>query len=214
MEPLYLLPAREQAAAALRKAIFAGELSIGQELTQEEVAQRLGISRMPVREAFQILERDGLLVLTNRRAIVQGITDDDIVDHYEIRALLEGEAAERANSKGKDLKDIFKAQELVEKMVLTKDASGYYKANEMFHKSVWEASGSTRLQNLLNQLWNGIPLHLPELLPEQMDKSIIEHRNIVSAIFTGTPDEARDAMYQHVKRSLEDLVQYRKKQNS
>ncbi|WP_052947577.1 GntR family transcriptional regulator [Aneurinibacillus tyrosinisolvens] len=73
MEPIIIQPAREKVAAILRKAIFLGELKPGEVLSQEEMASKLGISRMPVREAFQMLERDGLLVLQNRRgAVVRG----------------------------------------------------------------------------------------------------------------------------------------------
>jgi DNA-binding GntR family transcriptional regulator len=210
MEQISLQPAREQVAAVLRKAIFTGELRIGQELTQEEIAKQLGISRMPVREAFQILQRDGLLILKSRHAIVQGLTDEDIVDHYEIRAMLEGEAAARASSNIKDFSDIILVQENVEKAAIAQDVPGYSLANESFHRAIWDASGSSRLENLLNQLWNGLPPHLPELLPEQIQKSIVEHKTIVSAICSGQPEEARKTMTSHVRRSLDDLLNHRK----
>jgi DNA-binding GntR family transcriptional regulator len=209
MEQLTIIPAREQVAAALRKAIFEGELQVGQELTQDEIAQKLGISRMPVREAFQILERDGLLLLKKRKAIVQGQTLDELIDHYDIRALLEGEATARVASKKKDIHDIVHAQQRVERAMENKDAPGYLQANESFHRSIWEASKSTRLESVLSQLWTGLPPHLPQLLPEQIAKSITEHQFIVSAIISGDPEKARDAMTTHIKRSLSDLLQSR-----
>ncbi|TBL75995.1 GntR family transcriptional regulator [Paenibacillus thalictri] len=210
MEQLSILPAREQVAAALRKAIFSGELQVGQELTQEEVAQQLGISRMPVREAFQILERDGLLLLRKRRAIVQGLTVDDLVDHYDIRSLLEGEAAARAAVRKKDMQDIAGAQAQVEKAAAAKNTADYLSANEAFHRAIWEASESARLEGLLSQLWTGLPPHLPELLPEQIEKSITEHRQIAAAIESGGAEQARAAMSVHVKRSLDDLLKQQK----
>ncbi len=209
MEQLSIIPAREQVAAALRKAIFEGELHPGQELTQDEIAQKLGISRMPVREAFQMLERDGLLLLKKRKAIVQGQTEEDFIDHYDIRALLEGEAAARAALNKHNLPAIIHAQQSVEIAAQSNDASGYQQANESFHRSVWRASESTRLENLLNQLWTGLPPHLPELLPEQIVKSIDEHHGIVDAIANGSSEQARTAMVAHVKRSLTDLLQSR-----
>ncbi len=210
MEQISLLPARDQVAAVLRKAIFTGELSLGQELTQEDIAKQLGISRMPVREAFQILQRDGLLVLKNRRAFVQGLTDEDIVDHYEIRGMLEGEAAARATAHTDAHPDIVIAQKNVERAASARDVSGYSLANEALHRAIWAASGSSRLENLLNQLWNGLPPHLPELLPEQIDRSIVEHETLVAAICSGNADAARSAMASHIRRSLEDLLTHRK----
>ncbi|WP_135553959.1 GntR family transcriptional regulator [Paenibacillus cymbidii] len=209
MEPLSIVPAREQVAAALRKAIFEGELKVGQELTQDEIAQRLAISRMPVREAFQILERDGLLQLKKRKAIVLGQTEEDLIDHYDIRALLEGEAAAKAAARRKEPRDIVQARDDVEQAAERRDAAGYLQANEQFHRAVWEAADSVRLENVLSQLWVGLPPHLPELLPEQIAKSIAEHRLIADAILSGDAERARAAMAAHVKRSLSDLLKAR-----
>jgi DNA-binding GntR family transcriptional regulator len=206
MKQVSLLPARDQVAEILRRSIFTGELQKGQELTQEKIAEELGTSRMPVREAFQILEREGLLTIQKRRAIVQGLTIDDIVDHLEIRAMLEGEAAARANIKGEDFEDIKIALQNTEKAALSMDMFNYVSANESFHRIIWAASGSSRLENFLNHLWNGLPPHLPMLLPKQMERSISEHQNIVTAICTGTPDEARTAMLKHINRSIDDFI--------
>ncbi|MEK3646342.1 GntR family transcriptional regulator [Aeribacillus sp. FSL M8-0235] len=210
MKQASLLPARDQVAEILRKAIFTGELQRGQELTQEKIAEELGTSRMPVREAFQILEREGILTIQKRRAIVKGLTIEDIVDHLEIRAMLEGEAAARANLRGNGFEDLKLALENSEKAALSMDMFSYVSANEAFHRAIWAASGSSRLENFLNYLWNGLPPHLPMLLPKQMKSSISEHQNIVTAICTGTPDEARAAMINHLKRSIDDLIKHHK----
>ena len=99
-----LLPAREQVASILRKAILSRELQEGQEITLEGIAELVGVSTTPVREAFQILARDGLIKLRpNKGAVVQGINEKTIRDHYETRAVLEGEAAARASAEGVDI---------------------------------------------------------------------------------------------------------------
>lgn len=210
MKQASLLPARDQVAEILRKAIFTGELERGQELTQEKIAEELGTSRMPVREAFQILDREGILTIQKRRAIVQGLTIDDIVDHLEIRGMLEGEAAARANLKGKEFEGIKLALEKSEKAALSMDVLSYVSANESFHRAIWAASGSSRLENFLNYLWNGFPPHLPALLPQQINRSISEHQDIVKAICKGTPDEARNTMTNHIGRSIDDLIKHHK----
>ena len=76
LKPIKLLPARERVASALRKAIISKSIPEGAELTLENTAQELGVSVTPVREAFQILARDGLLeVKQNKCAIVLGVTE-------------------------------------------------------------------------------------------------------------------------------------------
>lgn len=93
-----LLSAKEQVAAVLRKAILSRELVEGQEITLEGIAGMVGVSSMPVREAFQILAADGLIkVRPNKGAVVLGINEQTIREHYEIRALLESEAVAKAS---------------------------------------------------------------------------------------------------------------------
>lgn len=95
-----LLSAKEQVAAVLRKAILSRELVEGQEITLEGIAGMVGVSSMPVREAFQILAADGLIkVRPNKGAVVLGINEQTIREHYEIRALLESEAVAKASSR-------------------------------------------------------------------------------------------------------------------
>jgi DNA-binding GntR family transcriptional regulator len=210
MERLTVLPVREQVAAVLRKAIFSNELEIGRELAQEEIAKQLGISRMPVREAFQILERDGLLTLKNNRsAVVRGLTKADLIDHYEIRAMLEGEAAARAKSSNSKFEEIMNAHQDVESAVSANNVAEYIAANEVFHRAIWEASESPRLMSLLNQLWNGLPPQVAEFLPGQAEKSVIEHKAILEAIRSGDTEGARGAMQGHVRRSMNDFLDQR-----
>lgn len=97
-----LLSAKEQVAAVLRKAILSRDLVEGQEITLEGIATMVGVSSMPVREAFQILAADGLIkVRPNKGAVVLGINEQTIREHYEIRALLESEAVAKACRPGR-----------------------------------------------------------------------------------------------------------------
>ncbi len=208
MIPITVLTIREQVADALRKAMFYGELKKGDELTQNAVAIKLRVSKMPVREAFQILERDGLLILNNhRKAVVRGITKDDILDQYDIRIVLEGEAAARASLK-KDVSDIVRAYELVEKAAEKVDPASYMKANTYFHHTIWRVAGSRRLVWLLEQVWSGIPPYLPQLVSSQIEHSLLEHRRIVSAIQGGKSEEARSLISEHIRRDMNYLIAY------
>ena len=101
MESMELLPARVRITAILKKALFSGEYKSGDELSLTDIAAKLGVSRTPVREAFQALEAEGLIELRmNKGAIVKPIDEKYITDHYEMRILLESEAAARAAKNG------------------------------------------------------------------------------------------------------------------
>ena len=90
LKPIKTLPIREKIAATLREAILSRKIPAGEVLTLESTAQELGVSITPVREAFQILARDGLLELKqNKRAVVVGVTEKTIQEHFQIRAALE-----------------------------------------------------------------------------------------------------------------------------
>ena len=111
-----LLSAKEQVAAVLRKAILSRDLVEGQEITLEGIASMVGVSSMPVREAFQILAADGLIkVRPNKGAVVLGINEQTIREHYEIRALLESEAVAKASRPGTDISRIAEVHYAAEK---------------------------------------------------------------------------------------------------
>ena len=85
LKPVKLMPIREQAASSIREAIISRSLKQGEILPLEATARALGISATPVREAFQILARDGLIELSqNRGAVVVGFSEKNIREHYRI----------------------------------------------------------------------------------------------------------------------------------
>ena len=97
MKKITVVPTRVRIAAELRKSILNGEIKAGEELSLTGTAEKLAVSRTPVREAFQVLSEEGLIRLRmNRSAVVMQIDENYIIDHFETRALLEGEAVARA----------------------------------------------------------------------------------------------------------------------
>ena len=88
MEKLLIIPTRERIANRLKESILEGDLKPGTELIQEKIAETLGVSRIPVREAFLILEHDGFVERQRSRGfVVSELTLDDVYEHYEIRSL-------------------------------------------------------------------------------------------------------------------------------
>lgn len=201
---------RERIADELRGEILRLDFPPGMELKQHKLAERFGVSRIPVREALLMLERDGLvMVKENRRTVVTKLTHDDVVDHYAVRALIEGEAAARAAARPPEaVSDVVAAGM---KNVEAFEAGGraaFLSASEVFHRAVWVAGGGPYLQKIAAGLWSGrdyVPAH-----PDQLRRACKEHEDIATAISVGDADAARVAMIAHIKQTGEELVAYRK----
>lgn len=141
LKPIKLLPARERVASALRKAIISKQIGEGEVITLEATAQQLGVSVTPVREAFQILARDGLIDLKqNKGATVLGLNETTIREHYEIRAALESAACVLCCQRKADLSAIRNCLEMADEALEKKDSSSYSNYNQSFHYEIWTAA--------------------------------------------------------------------------
>ena len=207
LTPIKLLPARDRVAAALREAILTQSIQPGEELTLKDTAAKLGVSITPVREAFQILARDGLIEQhPNRGAIVLGITEKRIRDHYETRAILEKEAAMAACRKGADLTAVRNAYEQARIALESHNILQYSNLNQSFHMEIWNAGGNDKIKELLSGLWNGLSLG-HEMTPESYaQRSMKEHAEILAALEARDEQTAGQRMQSHILRSLEDVL--------
>jgi len=205
-----ILPVREHVAGVLRKAILIGELQEGQEITLKEIASEVGVSSMPVREAFQMLALEGLIKLRpNKGAVVLEINEKTIRDHYATRGLLEGEAAALASKNSVDVSEIESIQALAEEALAANNYNEYNKHNQAFHVAIWAAAGNAKIANMLASLWNGMSMG-PRITKE--DYAILsnkEHRKIATAIKNHDAAKARAAMHKHIARSMEDILKRR-----
>jgi DNA-binding GntR family transcriptional regulator len=213
MKPLKASPPlKVRVTEAMREAIVRGELKPGAELNQEQLARKLGVSRIPIREALQLLERDGLVIVqSNRRVIVVNPTDEDLADQYRLRALVEGEAAALAAQHPEDLADVLAALELSAGKP-SRNRFDYVSKSELFHRAIWHASHSPRLAGVAAQSWTGLAPYTPLLIAAQRNLSIDEHARIVAAIKNGDSDAARAEMTAHILRSAAALLDYRRLQ--
>lgn len=207
IKKIQLLPAREQVASALREAILKRQIKEGEELTLEGAAQALGVSSTPIREAFQILAADGLLKLRpNKGAIVLGINEKTIRDHYETRAVLESEAAARAARKGTDLSDILYAYESTQRAMNENDFTGYSEGNQAFHMAIWQAADNEKMKSYLSGLWNGLSMGHKVTEEDYAKISIYEHGRILEALKENDEAKARSRMHAHIIRSMENIL--------
>lgn len=211
MESLKMMPARIRIASILKKAIYSGEYKSGDELSLTEIAEQLGISRTPVREAFQSLESEGLITLRmNKGAIVNKIDRKFIKDNFEMRILLESEAAARAAENGMETDSLLdRLYHLRDHGLDEVDVSFYMELNQELHTAIWEAADNAKLQQYLLELWNGPSTghsHPEQLLHYQ--NSTYEHISILHFIRDRRTEDARKAMTQHISRSMENILKY------
>jgi DNA-binding GntR family transcriptional regulator len=177
----------------LEEAILGGELKPGERLRAEALAQRFGTSRTPIREALLQLEGQGLVeVEPNRGAVVRTFDRDDVLDLYEVRALLEPAAAARA-ARRISAGDIERLDELcaVEDQLV---------ANEVFHRIILEAAQSARLMVAMRAA-TGIPRNFRTAFwhdERQRAESLMCHRRLVSAFRARDAQLAEATMRMHI----------------
>ncbi len=199
----------ERVADGLRTAILRGDMAAGSELKQDRLAQQFGVSRIPVREALLMLERDGLVVVKpNRRVVISELAEVDIQEHYAVRALIEGEAAARAAVAETDLSVIGRAQQRNEEARHAGDLASFLSASSVFHRAIWDVAGGSLLKKVASQLWSGRD-YTPAYLPDQLKRASDEHHVIAEAIQSRSPDRARQAMTSHILCTAQELQTYR-----
>lgn len=211
MQTLKMVPTRVRVTSILKRAIYSGEYKSGQELSLTAIAEKLGISRTPVREAFQTLAAEGLITLRmSKGAIVNKIDRKFIQDTFEMRILLESTAAYKAAQNG--LKN---GEELMAKLRALADTKGpidrksYEELNQTIHMAIWEAADNQKLTSYLMELWNGPSTG--HAIPEEQQHyrlSTEEHIQILENIQNHNPVAAKNAMEKHLRRSEDNVLNY------
>lgn len=214
---------RTRAVLHIRSMILRGELVPGQRVSEAGLAELMGISRTPVRQALPVLAQEGLLIAHDTRGyVVRGFTQEEIHDAVELRGMLEGFAVRKVIERGatkKLLRVLHDALDegdklLRNKRVLDSDEERYSEMNRQFHSAIVEASGSSVLATTLDRN-NRIPFASPGAvafrsadLDEVYNLLIYAHRqhhDIVSAIEAGQAARAEALMREHSHRVQDSL---------
>lgn len=195
----------------LRRRFAEGELAPAERLTEAALAQELGVSRTPVREALGRLQVDGLVVPLARGVAVATLSSDEIEQLYNLRAVLEGLAAAqtaRLQAAGQiapaHLRDIEKAAEEVERAVAEGDAKQSARANLAFHRAFGQAPGNTFLTDALHRVWDRIAISTVSNLSDgEWARTVLtQHQEICRAMIAGDEDAARRAAEEHILSAL------------
>lgn len=216
MEPLTILPNLiEQVHLRLVDAIADGTLPPGERLTQEEVAQRLSVSRQPVSHALQLLKRQGLAVEIGKRGLaVAPIEPARMRDLYEVRGALDGLAARLAAERiaggrapAREVEAL--KQRLAEGLALARDANvrDWIEKDVAFHSAIYALSGNSAVGETVAERWPHFKRSMGASLsnPDLRIPVWAEHVDITEAILAGDANRAVEASVAHVERAGRDL---------
>ncbi|MBO8127794.1 MAG: GntR family transcriptional regulator [Peptococcaceae bacterium] len=204
-------PLREVVFESLREAIIAGKLKPGERLMEMQLAEELGVSRTPVREAIRKLELEGFVMMVPRKgAYVAGISDKDITDVFEVRAALEalaaGLAAERITDEEIENleRSVVQTTEIAEKG----DINALVEADTQFHELIYRASRNKRLKQIVTHLSEQIQRFRASTLsvPGRNRQALEEHRKIVEAISEHNIELAQALAREHIENAENSLL--------
>ena len=194
----------------LERMILAGDLPAGSKLNEATVADLLGVSRGPVREAFRALEESGLVRLEKNRGVyVRQISVDEADEIYELRAVLDEFVGRRvAQMSTPDVVRELRARvDQMEKAAAAADVDVYYQANLDFHDRLVELAGNAKLLFTYRRLVNELNLFRHTTLAQAgtLPVSTREHREIVDRIASGHAAAAGRALLDHVMASRDRM---------
>jgi len=206
------LTLREKILETIRDAIISGGLKAGEKVAEPELAERFGISRTPIREAFRQLESEGYLTVIPRKgAVVASFSQKDVEEFYAIKSILEGYAARKACTRLTP-REIEKLQAINEKLQLLAedgDVKHFFKVHNSFHELFVRAADNEKLAEMIINLVEKFQrLRIASLsVPGRMEFSVKEHQKIIEAFRDGNADLAEALVRTNAEYGGKVLVQ-------
>lgn len=197
------LPLRDVVFNTLRDGILRGELEPGERLMEVHLAQKLGVSRTPIREAIRKLELEGLVQMIPRKgAVVASITEEDLRDVLEVRKVLECLAVELACQKRteQDMVELKDALEGFRREMHSRNPSKIAVRDVAFHDVIYRITDNRRLIQILNNLREQMYRYRLEYIKDEKKRMTLvsEHMDIVSAIENRNAEAAKAAITLHI----------------
>ena len=205
------LPLRDVVFTTLRQAILRGELKPGERLMEIQLANKLGVSRTPIREAIRKLELEGLVLMIPRKgAEVAEITEKNLRDVLEVREALEVLAVQLACDKitPEQIENLRLAEKEFEHIITTNDITNIAEADVRFHDLVYEATGNQRLIQLLNNLREQMYRYRVEYLKRTSVRPFIlhEHEELIRLIEAKDKEGAAQNICSHIENQVDEVV--------
>ena len=202
---------QQQAYDCVREQIINLELKPGEYITDNQIADELGISRTPVREAFQRLEKEGLLVTEARKGWrVYSLTLEDIYEIFELKIAIEGMGVRKAaECKDEGLrKELAEAIEYMKKAAEANNREEWLEADVHLHNTLYLMADNVRAERIianLNDQWHRLRLGY-DAMQGRTTKSIKEHEAFVTSVLEGDADAAEQHIRIHLARVRDDLI--------
>lgn len=201
----------EKVYKTLEDQILSQKLTAGEAVTEMKLSAELGVSRTPVREALQRLDREGLIkLIPNKGAFVIGISEKDLIDIYMIRMRLEGLAARITAEKADEstVRHLRENTELTEFFISKGNVERVKDLDSDFHDIIYRACESRMLCKTLSELHRYIASYrkLSLTVEGRIEKSFEEHKQICDAIEKKDMENADRLMSRHVEHALDNLL--------
>ncbi|HIV42053.1 MAG TPA: GntR family transcriptional regulator [Candidatus Mediterraneibacter guildfordensis] len=205
------LPLRDVVFNTLRRAILRGELKPGERLMEIQLANKLGVSRTPIREAIRKLELEGLVLMVPRKgAEVAEITEKNLRDVLEVRCALEELAVQLACDRidPERMQQLLDAAAHFRDILGTADITELGEADEAFHDVIFQATDNRRLIQLLNNLREQMYRYRIEYLKKKecYPQLLEEHAAIIQAIREHDKAKATEITVQHINNQVDTVV--------
>jgi DNA-binding GntR family transcriptional regulator len=198
---------RERVLATLRQEIISGGLRPGDRLVERELAERFGVSRVPVREAIRALVAEGFVHFeTPRRIVVRRLTPNDVKELFELREALEVYAAGLAATRATP-QDLAEVEELLDRAAAATeagDAETITDVNSRLHDRIVAMADNSLLIEALEPVAGR--LRWMTRRNEEWPQLLVEHRELYEAIASGDPDRARAHALAHVRTNYDSTV--------
>lgn len=206
------LPLRDVVFNTLRKAILKGELAPGERLTEKKLAEKMGVSRTPIREAIRKLELEELVVMVPRKgAEVAMITEQSIRDVLEVREALEGLAVTIASHsmREEDREKLIQANKAFKIAANSKNKKEIAKIDIEFHDIIYTSTKNRKLIQIINNLREQMYRFRLEYIEQIVDYSglVHEHDVLVESIITKDEKRAREIVTQHIRNQEKVVIE-------
>lgn len=211
-------PLREIVFESIREAILDGRLKPGERVMEIQLAEKLGVSRTPVREAIRKLELEGLLIMEPRKgAYVADVSLKDVVDVLEVRSSLEGLAASLAATRAseEEIQLLREKSTQFKECIEKSDVQGMINKDTEFHEIILQAAKNKKLTSIIESLREQVQrFRITYFTEYNMTTYLVkEHENVLDAIESRDSEKANEYAQKHIE-NIEKFILSRVKDNS
>ncbi|MGH9327771.1 MAG: GntR family transcriptional regulator [Terriglobia bacterium] len=197
----------QRAYKAIRDEILKGKLNGQQRVTEGFFAERLGVSKSPIREALNRLEAEGLITIEPRRgASVIQLALGDVEEIYELREILEAAAVRHVSADQKICARLRASLEAAKEGLRQQDKVAYILADADFHRTIAQANTNSRLHRILENMHGQMLVLRHQTFELSSNRSVLEHEEILNALEKGDKELASRLMTQHIQSVRQKLL--------